>query len=158
MKLTRVKYFLMLLVALAMYSGCKKDETADEEDLQPPPNPYIFGNWVCDTAVQVQYDSSTSDYDTTGIALVDTSGNSVVYLERYLSPKQFYICEGTLSNTTLASTFSMSGNTLTINSPDNVLQSNDRIILTVNDTALTWKYVTAFTTPPVVAIFYMSQY
>lgn len=158
MKMKGLKYFLMLMVALAIYSGCKKDETDAAGGSPAVSDPLIYRIWLQDTATVIFYDSSINAMDTVGITFTDITGTPIHLLEQYAPANQFFTFNGALTDTGLHTTFSLNATHLTINVPDTQFVFNDREIVALTDTSLIWKWTIPNSNPPYITTLYFSEY
>lgn len=83
-----------------------------------------------------QYDSFNNVIKTDTVIYTNDLGEPVTVFEKYTSDNNFFLFQTSTNDTLKSSTFTQTGNNISINLPDNVFLFNNRTISKVDSTTL----------------------
>lgn len=125
--------FLLIAISVLLLFGCKKEN----QNSDPINNSSaIIGLWEVKLLTITRYDNANNIIKIDTAIYTNELGQPVTLLEKYTSDHKFIQFANTINDTSLVSTFTLTGNTIKINLSDNVFPFNNRTITKIDDFSL----------------------
>lgn len=118
--------------------SCEKAENDLEKD--------IVGIWDVTSLTYVEYDSLGNVIDTDTVLYTDSYGEPVSVSEQYTTDRKFFFLQGPEKDTLVASTYTLQGSSLKINTEDSLFSINNRTITKLDQSSLEESWVKDYST------------
>ena len=113
------KLSIFLLFLILTIIGCKKEKTT--------PIPSIVGVWEEKYMIMTSYDRLNNIINIDTCVYIDINSDTLILFEEFTSDRQFFLFVNTFSDTNTSGSYTLDGNNLKINLPNNGYLSNRTI-------------------------------